>query len=158
MTIQLRSYLLALSGCLLVFRYLLLLNYLLRRAMSWDEILGAFPMIVVVLFLVAFFGGTSTTEVSILDFLAFALYLLGSYLNSYSELQRHWWKKNPENKGKLYTEKLFSLSQHINYFGDSLLYTALVALSRTYGLLVVPVVMTFMFIFAHIPALDSYLA
>eukprot|EP01084_Bolivina_argentea_P122708 217443_1 len=31
------------------------------------------------------------------------LYLLGSFISSFSELQRKWFKQNPKNKGKLYT-------------------------------------------------------
>ena len=37
--------------------------------------------------------------------------LFGSYLNSISEIQRKHWKLKLENKGKLYTYGLFSISQ-----------------------------------------------
>jgi len=45
------------------------------------------------------------------------LYTAGLFIEWFSEVQRAAWKKKPENKGKVYTGGLFSLSRHINYFG-----------------------------------------
>ena len=49
------------------------------------------------------------------------LFIIGSYINTYSEIQRKRFKDNPNNKGKLYTLGLFQYARHINYFGDILL-------------------------------------
>ncbi|KAM3418002.1 hypothetical protein BST61_g6213 [Cercospora zeina] len=49
-----------------------------------------------------------------------ALYALGLGIEWLSEEQRHWWKKNPKNKGEVYGGGLWSLSRHINYFGYTL--------------------------------------
>lgn len=49
-----------------------------------------------------------------------SLYVLGMALEFGSELQRHAFKKDPMNKGKVYEGGLFGLSRHINYFGYTL--------------------------------------
>lgn len=49
-----------------------------------------------------------------------ALYGLGLSIEWLSEQQRHSWKRNPANKGQVYTGGLWSLSRHINYFGYTL--------------------------------------
>lgn len=46
-----------------------------------------------------------------------AMYIVGLSVELLSEVQRAAWKRNPENKGKVYERGLFSLSRHINYFG-----------------------------------------
>jgi steroid 5-alpha reductase family enzyme len=38
-----------------------------------------------------------------LDFLAMVLYLVGSYFNTGSEIQRKLWKAQPSSKGRCYT-------------------------------------------------------
>merc|ERR1712232_829869 len=55
-------------------------------------------------------------------FTSIAFYSLGSWLNTWSELQRKWWKARPENKGRCYTLGLFALSRNINYLGDVVLF------------------------------------
>ena len=49
-----------------------------------------------------------------------AMYVLGLGIEWLSEQQRHAWKKNPKNKGKVYGGGLWSLSRHVNYFGYTL--------------------------------------
>jgi protein-S-isoprenylcysteine O-methyltransferase Ste14 len=46
-----------------------------------------------------------------------ALYVLGIFLESGSEIQRKKFKDDPKNKGKVCTVGLWSFSRHINYFG-----------------------------------------
>ncbi|CZR66693.1 uncharacterized protein PAC_16594 [Phialocephala subalpina] len=53
--------------------------------------------------------------------LGLGLFIIGSFLETFSELQRKTFKSSPKNKGKLYTGGLFSLAQHIN-FGSYLLW------------------------------------
>ena len=48
------------------------------------------------------------------------LYTVGLFIEWFSEVQRHVYKKDARNKGKVYTGGLFSLSRHINYFGYAL--------------------------------------
>lgn len=48
------------------------------------------------------------------------LYAVGISVELVSELQRHAFKKDPANKGKVYEGGLFSLARHINYGGYTL--------------------------------------
>ena len=93
-----------------------------------------------------------------LDGLGVALLLIGSYLNTGSELQRRAWKKLPGSKGRCYTGGLFGYSMHINYLGDSILFTGWAILTASFWAFAIPALMTNMFIFYHIPPLDKYLA
>lgn len=88
---------------------------------------------------------------------SFLLYMTGSFLNSFSEIQRKSWKENEENRGKLYTQGLFSLSMHINYFGDVLLSTGMSLATGNFYTFLIPLLMTLMFLSMHIPQLDAYL-
>ncbi|GAB7364237.1 hypothetical protein MBLNU230_g4785t1 [Neophaeotheca triangularis] len=48
------------------------------------------------------------------------LYVLGMVLELGSETQRHLFKKDAGNKGRVYDQGLFGLSRHVNYFGYTL--------------------------------------
>ena len=91
--------------------------------------------------------------------LSIILYVAGSFLNTYSELQRTWWKKSTteNNKGRCYTGGLFSSSRNINYFGDTVLFTGWSILTFNVTNIWVPVVMASSFWFYHIPDKESYL-
>jgi steroid 5-alpha reductase family enzyme len=90
--------------------------------------------------------------------LGIALYLIGSYLNTGSEAQRLRWKRLPGSQGRLYDQGLFRYSQHVNYLGDSLLFTGFALIAGLWWAAVFPVLMTAMFIWMHIPQLDKRLA
>jgi steroid 5-alpha reductase family enzyme len=85
------------------------------------------------------------------------LYFLGSYLNTGSEFLRKRWKDDSRHRGRLYTEGLFRYSQHINYFGDELLFIGYALLTGSPWALIVPGLMAFGFVFVNIPMLDAYL-
>ncbi|MBT8366674.1 MAG: DUF1295 domain-containing protein [Deltaproteobacteria bacterium] len=73
------------------------------------------------------------------------------------DIHRHVWKLKEENRGRLYTEGLFSKSMHINYFGDIVLFTGFAMITHRFFMLVIPSVMTLNFVFIIIPSLDRYL-
>ena len=106
----------------------------------------------------AIFGYGSVQEIGIIDYLGIAIFFFGSYLNTYSELQRHIWKKKNTNKGKLYTSGLFKYSMHINYFGDLLWVIAYSMLTLNIYSVWIPVFLFLFFAFYNIPKLDQYLA
>ena len=93
-----------------------------------------------------------------LDFLAIGLLILGSYMNTGSEWQRKIWKQDMANKGHCYTKGLFRYSMHINYFGDTVLFTGWALLTANFWALGLPLMMSLMFVFMHIPGLDAYLS
>merc|ERR1712032_1283804 len=84
-------------------------------------------------------------------------YLFGSWMNTWSELQRKWWKARPENKGRCYTEGLFALSRNINYLGDVVLFAGWALVSGRWWNAWVPLMMAASFYFHHIPDKESYL-
>lgn len=48
------------------------------------------------------------------------MYMTGLLIEALSEQQRHNWKKDPANKGKVYGAGLFRLARNINYLGYTL--------------------------------------
>ena len=46
-----------------------------------------------------------------------SMYTVGLFVEWFSEVQRAAFKRDPANKGKVYTGGLFGLSRHVNYFG-----------------------------------------
>lgn len=49
--------------------------------------------------------------------LGLALFSIGSFIETYSELGRKSFKADPKNEGKLYTGGLFGLARHVNFGG-----------------------------------------
>jgi len=86
-----------------------------------------------------------------------ALYLLGSWMSTWSELQRMWWKACPENKGRCYMEGLFALSRNINYFGDVVLFAGWAIASGCWWNAMFPLWMAASFYFRDIPDKESHL-
>ena len=131
---------------------------LLKRRFDRVEVIIVLSLFALTHGLFAYLGAHQTTALGLLDGLGLITYVIGSYLNTSSEYRRHIWKKDPLNKGKLYTSGLFQYSIHINYLGDSLLFTGYALISHNYWSLCIPLIMTTFFIFQHIPTLDTYLA
>ncbi|HAA53670.1 MAG TPA: hypothetical protein DCE42_02880 [Myxococcales bacterium] len=146
---------------LYVFRHGITLFYLLQRKVVWSEALSLsfFLLPMEVGFCVLATGVFRGEALSLwwLDYVALGFVLVGSFFNSWSELQRKWWKKDPAHKGKCYTGGLFAYSMHVNYFGDTLLFTGWALLTSVWWTLGLPLFMAISFIFFHIPGLDTYL-
>ncbi len=142
-------------------RHTFTLFSLLVRAVDWAEVWGllVFFSLFEIGFILIGAGAFRNTPplLTALDYAGLALLLAGSYINSGSEIQRKRWKQQPENKGHCYTGGLFTHSQHINFFGDIVLFTGWALLTGSFWALVLPVLMTYLFITQHIPALDTYL-
>ncbi|MBL90574.1 MAG: hypothetical protein CMH56_02010 [Myxococcales bacterium] len=143
-------------------RHAVTLFYLLVRKVAWGEVLGLSCFILffeVGLCLVAMgLWGTAPSTFGLLDGFALGLVLSGSFLNTGSEVQRKWWKRDPNNEGRCYTGGLFAWSMHINYFGDTLLFTGWCLLTGAWWTLSLPLFMALSFVCFHIPGLDAYLA
>lgn len=156
-----RAWLVFGAAVLYFLRHGVTLFYLLMRNISWSEALGlslfmAFFEIGLCILATGLLRSTAL-PLGWLDGLGVALVLFGSYLNTGSEVQRKWWKQDPVNKGKCYTEELFSYSMHINFFGDTLLFTGWALLTGVGWALLLPAMITVMFVYLHIPSLDLYL-
>lgn len=143
-------------------RLMITFFYILQRKVGWDEVFGLLLYVAVIeigLFLV---GGGAFRDQPIslgwLDGIALVFLLFGSFLNTFSEMQRKWWKADPANKGHCYTGGLFRFSMHINYFGDVVLFTGWCLFTSNLWTLGLSVIMALLFIFVHIPGLDAHLA
>lgn len=143
-------------------RHMVTLFVLLKRRVGYDEALGlAGFMLLFEAGFVLLGGGILRAEAipfGWLDAVALGLVLSGSVLNTGSELQRWAWKRNPANRGHCHTEGMFAWSQHINYFGDTVLFTGWALLTASLWALLLPLLIGLSFVFYHIPALDAYLA
>jgi len=104
-----------------------------------------------------------TCRVQDIDFphrepVALAIYLGGSFYALSYEVHRFRFKAQPENKGKLHTTYLASLSMHPNYFGDLFIYSGWgLAAGTLCATSVVPMQIFYQVIFI-IPNSDAYLA
>ena len=154
------------TRCALLFAlgvvYLLRLNamarWLLPRELAMEELT---VVIVWVTSILASYvaGALLSGTLGVVDgLISVSLYCLGSWLNTWSELQRKWWKARPENKGRCYTLGLFSLSRNINYLGDVLLFLGWAAASGSWWNLWAPATMAASFYFYHIPDKEAYLS
>ena len=110
-----------------------------------------------VLYAFATVGGKNKQVVGGVEVIGMLLYLIGSYINTYSEYARHVWKSKKINNGRLYTEGLFNLSMHINYFGDIVLFAGFAMITNSFSMFIIPLIMTVNFVFNIIPLLDKYL-
>ena len=139
-------------------RISLTLFYLMKRHMDWAEV-TTIP-IAFALYYVGFavFVLPQDAPLGLVDYLAVALFLLGCYLNTGSELARDRFKKDPANHGRLYTKGLFALSRHINFFGDVLWVSAYAIVTHTIWAGLIPIYTLCFFGFFNAPMLDRHLA
>ncbi len=145
-------------NCVVYIRMWITITYLLKRSIPWEEAFSV-PFAFALYYLgFAALGYSSAEGLDLIGASGILLFLAGSFLNTFSELQRNKWKKAPRNKGRLYTGGLFHYSMHINYFGD-LLWVAGYALvtHNIYSWIIVIMIFCF-FTFYNIPKLDKYLA
>jgi steroid 5-alpha reductase family enzyme len=146
-----------LTSLILFLRWGLTNFYLLKRQMPWIEIITVCIELSIIHSAYAFFGGQVANPVGIIEFIGIGVFVIGSYLNTGSEIMRHHWKQDPNNTGKIYDQGLFKYSMHINYFGDAVWSTGMALISGSIWIFLVPFYMSCGFIFLHIPRLDKHL-
>jgi protein-S-isoprenylcysteine O-methyltransferase Ste14 len=129
----------------------------LKRGMTWGEALTIAPWLLCIYLLMAIAGGTNQTTLGVTGYFGLILFVIGSWMNTYSEYARGAWKERSENRGKLYTVGLFSFVRHPNYLGDLISFSGLCLISGRWITAPIPAIMLAGFIFVNIPALDSHL-
>lgn len=152
-----RRILLFITSTILFLRWGLTNFYLLKRNMSWAEIIIVSMELLMIHTSYSILGGQVSSSVGICEYIGIGLFVIGSYLNTGSEIMRLHWKKDPHNKGKIYDKGLFRYSMHINYFGDVVWATGMALISGSIWIFLIPLYMSCGFIFLHIPRLDKYL-
>ncbi len=147
-------------SCSLIYlvRFAICMFVFMKRKIGWFE-----GTLVSFLFFMMFnlfntSAGNHSEPIGLIDIVGVLLYLTGSYINSLADYQRYVWKRNTENKGRLYTKGLFRYSMHINYFGDSILYIGLAMITLESICLYISLGITLNFVFIQIPMLDKHLA
>ncbi len=153
-----RQLLIACCSLVYLIRFAICMFVFVKRNIGWIE--GG---LVSVLWFAMFYlfnksAGSHSEPIGLIDITGILLYVIGSYFNSRADYQRYIWKRDPENKGRLYTEGLFKYSMHINYFGDSLVYIGIAMLTRDYICLFVSIGIILNFAFLQIPMLDKHLS
>ena len=89
---------------------------------------------------------------------ALLLYFLGTTISLSYELHRFWWKRQPENKGKLHTVFSAAFVIHPNYFGDLLTWTGWGLATGTICAMQFPCGMLFWLWYIFAANSDAYLA
>lgn len=132
--------------------------FLLKRKIPWEESISV-PFAFAIYFAgYALFVLPTAIPIDGIDVFAIALFAVGGMLNTAGEILRNRWKKNPANKGKLYTRGFFKYARHINYFGDILWVTAYAVATRNWYSAAIPVFIFCFFAFYNAPKLDKYLS
>lgn len=153
-----RRWIILIFSIITLARFAFMMFYLLKRKMPWSEVVSvplAFSLYYVGFAILAL---PNHNAIGIWDIVGVGVFLFGSFLNTYSELQRHRFKKDPANKGKLFTAGLFTHSMHVNYLGDVLWVAGYAIIAgHLLGIAIVLLLLGF-FMFANIPMLDRYLA
>ncbi len=140
------------------FRICITMFYFIKRRIPWEEAFSI-PFAFAIYYIgFALLGYKYQNGIDLLDIFGIILFIFGSYLNTGSEFSRNKWKKNPENKKRLYTTGLFKYSIHINYFGDILWVTAYSLLTKNWFSALIPLFLFLFFAFYNIPKLDKHLA
>lgn len=154
----LRRWIVLAFSLIILMRMSFMMFVLMKRTMPWSETASvplAFALYYVGFALLVL---PSRAPLDALDIVAIALFILGCYLNTASEWQRHLFKADPDNKGRLYTGGLFNLSMHVNFFGDIVWVTAYALIARNPWGALIPVFLTGFFAFYNVPMLDRHLA
>ncbi len=151
---------LAVTACSVVYvgRVAVTLVVFLKRRIPWWEAAFGGLLVSSVVLLLSYAGGASPAPLGWVDAVGAALYGMGSYLGTRSEQQRHAWRRQAENRGRIYTQGLFRYCRHPNYLGDLLLFSGFAVLSAHPSAPVVPLAMALNFLLFVIPAHDAYLA
>jgi len=145
-------------NCAVYLRMWITMTFLLKRRIPFAEVISiplAFALYYIGYSLLVY---QTSRPIDGIDMIGVSIFVLGSLLNTVSEIQRDGWKRDPANKGRLYTEGLFGHSMHINYFGDWLWVIGYAVITRNWYSIATPIVLFCFFVFFNIPQLDTYLA
>jgi len=131
--------------------------FILKRKIPWEESVSV-PLAFALYFIgFPLFALPISIPIDVIDYFAILLFIIGCILNSGGEILRNKWKKEPANKGKIYTKGFFKYSRHINYFGDILWVIAYALITKNIWSITIPLFLFSFFAFYNAPKLDKYL-
>jgi len=123
----------------------------------WSEAFAIAPWLLFIYIGLSIEAARNPTPFATAASIGVALFLIGSWMNTWSEHQRSIWKTRPENHGRLYTGGLFHYTRHPNYLGDVLSFSGLCLISGRWITAIIPALMLAGFVFVNIPMLDAHL-
>ncbi len=131
--------------------------FMLKRKIPWEESVSI-PFAFALYFIgFPLFVLPCSQQIDGLDYFGIVIFVLGCILNSGGEILRNNWKRNPENRGKIYTQGFFKYSRHINYFGDLLWVIGYSIITKNLWSVTIPIFLFSFFAFYNAPKLDKYL-
>jgi protein-S-isoprenylcysteine O-methyltransferase Ste14 len=152
-----RRMIILLFNIIIFFRLAYMMIFILKRKIPWEESVSV-PLAFALYFIgFPLFVLSVSKPIDSLDYFAIAIFVVGCVLNSGGEILRDKWKKDPENKGKIYTQGFFKYSRHINYFGDILWVIAYAIITKNVWSITIPISLFSFFAFYNAPKLDKYL-
>ncbi|WP_029041071.1 DUF1295 domain-containing protein [Cucumibacter marinus] len=157
-TIPARRYVIFGFSVVILLRMAFTMFYLMKRTMPWAEVFSVPAAFSLYYLGFAIAVLPSDAPLGWIDYAGIALFALGCYLNTASELDRDRFKKDPANKGKIYSGGLWGLSMHINFFGDIVWITAYAVVAQSLWACAIPLLAVGFFAFYNVPMLDAHLA
>lgn len=123
--------------------------FLLQGVLSY---LVALPIIAV--------NSSASQKLGIVSYIGIATWIIGFLFESIGDSQLKSFKANPQNKGKLMTEGLWSYTRHPNYFGEAAMWWGIFLLSVggfiEIPLIISPLIMTYLLIYVSgVPLLEK---
>ena len=153
-----RAIILSSTLVLLLLRMALTSLVLLPRRIQPPEAVAVGVWLAIIHLGTALAAMANPAPVGVTAIVGVVIFVAGSLLNTVSEHQRKRFKERPANRGRLYTKGLFRLAMHINYFGDIVWAIGLAMITGSIWAGAIPLLMTAMFVWVHIPRLDAHLA
>jgi len=152
-----RRVIIFLFNIIIFVRLAYMMIFMLKRKIPWEESISV-PLAFALYFIgFPLFVLPISVPIDIIDYFAISLFIIGCILNSGGEILRNKWKKEPENKGKIYTQGFFKYSRHINYFGDILWVISYALITKNIWSITIPLFLFIFFAFYNAPKLDKYL-
>lgn len=146
------------AGFSIYFVRILLTEFVfLKRGVSWSEVFSIAPWLLTIFVWLSLEGGMNPARPGWAGTAGVALFVAGSWMNTYAEYTRHRWKQRPENRGRLYTGGLFRWSRHPNYLGDVISFSGLALVAGAWPAAAIPALMLAGFVFVNVPVLDGHM-
>ena len=105
-----------------------------------------------------YFAAKISGPLAAADFVALAVYLVGTVIHFGADYQKHRFKQRPDSRGKLLTTGFWAWCRHPNYFGDFLIYVSFAVLGRNVLGWLAPVVNALQYVFDAIPKNEQWAA
>ena len=134
-------------------------KYVIPRAFLQVYMLQGFLMMVIA-FPVIWIHETQDAKLNLLTLVGLGVWLLGYFFEVVGDAQLRKFISNPQNKGKLMTTGLWSLTRHPNYFGESVMWWGIfiIGVSIQVSLLSIisPIAITLLLLFVSgVPLLEK---